>query len=111
MKRALEKRPDFSEADFEDDQGVARGVGSLGDQQRGRSRAWQEDPLHTLRITLEVPHPETLGIRSRAMANAAGVRSYEAFADLAKCVAIEQDSDEVIFTPTRKAVEGSDFYT
>jgi hypothetical protein len=45
------------------------------------------------------------------MANAAGVRSYEAFADLAKCVAIEQDSDEVIFTPTRKAVEGSDFYT
>ena len=40
--------------------------------------------------TVEVPHPETLGIRSRAMAKAAGVRSYEAFADLAKCVSLRK---------------------
>lgn len=59
--------------------------------------------------TVEVPHPEKLGIRSRAMAEAAGVRSYEAFADLARCVAIAQDGDEVIFTPTRNGGRGQRF--
>jgi hypothetical protein len=59
--------------------------------------------------TVEVPHPETLGIRSRAMAKAAGVRSYEAFSDLAKCIAIAQDGDKVIFTPTRNGGRGQRF--
>jgi hypothetical protein len=59
--------------------------------------------------TVEVPHPETFGLRSRAMAKAAGVRSYEAFADLAKCVSIVQRDDEVIFTPTRNGGRGERF--
>jgi hypothetical protein len=39
--------------------------------------------------------------RSNAMAKAAGARSYEAFADLAKCVEIAQNDDEVVLTPTK----------
>jgi hypothetical protein len=51
--------------------------------------------------TVNVPHPEAWGVRSKAMAKAAGVRSYEAFADLAKCVTIAQNDDEVVLTPTK----------
>jgi hypothetical protein len=51
--------------------------------------------------TVNVPHPEAFGVRSKAIAKAAGARSYEAFADLAKCVMIAQNDDEVILTPTK----------
>ena len=51
--------------------------------------------------TVNVPHPESWGGRSNAMAKAAGFRSYEAFADLAKCVAIGQNDEGVILTPTK----------
>lgn len=50
---------------------------------------------------VDVPHPESWGGRSAAMAKAAGVQSYAAFANLAKCVEIAQNEHEVIFTPTR----------
>jgi hypothetical protein len=81
------------------------GVSSQEDPELGKKVLWV-----LLQSTAEVPHPETLGIRSRAMAKAAGARSYEAFADLAKCVAIAQDdSDEVIFTPTRNGGRGERF--
>jgi hypothetical protein len=59
--------------------------------------------------TVEVPHPETFGIRSRAMAKAAGVRSYEAFADLAKCVTMDQSEEELVLTPTRNGGRGERF--
>jgi hypothetical protein len=53
-----------------------------------------------------VPDPEVRGTASRswngaqALIQAAGVRSYEAFADSAKCVGILFDDKEVVFTPT-----------
>src|SRR5260370_31526083 len=49
---------------------------------------------------VNVPHPESWMGRSDLMAKAAGVRSYEAFADLAKCVGIAQNDDEVFLTPS-----------
>jgi hypothetical protein len=51
--------------------------------------------------TVNVPQPESWVGRSDLMAKAAGVRSYEAFADLAKCVGIAQDDDEVVLTPSK----------
>jgi hypothetical protein len=51
--------------------------------------------------TVNVPHPESWVGRSNAMAKAAGARSYEAFADLARCVEIAQNDDEVVLTPTK----------
>jgi hypothetical protein len=51
--------------------------------------------------TVNVPHPESWVGRSDLMAKAAGVRSYEAFADLAKCVGIVQDDDELVLTPSK----------
>jgi hypothetical protein len=59
--------------------------------------------------TVNVPHPESWGGRSKARAKAAGVRSYEAFADLAKCIEIAQDENEVILTPTRNGGRGKRF--
>lgn len=60
--------------------------------------------------TVDVPQPESWGGGPpEAMAKAAGVRSYEAFADLAKCVAISQDDHEVVFTPTRNGGRGKRF--
>jgi hypothetical protein len=50
---------------------------------------------------VNVPHPASWGGRSNAMAKAAGVRSYEAFADTAKCVTISQSDNEVVLTPTK----------
>jgi hypothetical protein len=49
---------------------------------------------------VNVPHPESWEGPDR-LANAAGVRSYEAFADLAKCVGIAQNDDEVVLTPSK----------
>jgi hypothetical protein len=51
--------------------------------------------------TVNVPHPESWMGRSDLMAKAAGVRSYEAFADLAKCVGIAQNDDGVVLTPSK----------
>jgi hypothetical protein len=60
--------------------------------------------------TVNVPHPESWGGGlSKAMAKAAGVRSYEAFADLAKCIEIRQDENEVVLTPTRNGGRGKRF--
>jgi hypothetical protein len=59
--------------------------------------------------TVNVPHPESWGRRSNALAKAAGVRSYEAFADLAKCVEIEQNDDQVLLIPTRNGGRGNRF--
>jgi hypothetical protein len=58
---------------------------------------------------VNVPHPDSLMGRSNAMAKAAGVRSYEAFANLAKCVGIAQDDNEVILTPTSNGGRGKRF--
>jgi hypothetical protein len=49
---------------------------------------------------VNVPHPESWE-GPDPLANAAGVRSYEAFADLAKCVGIAQNDDEVVLTPSK----------
>jgi hypothetical protein len=51
--------------------------------------------------TVNVPHPESWVGRYDLMAKAAGVRSYEAFADLAKCVGIVQDDDGLVLTPSK----------
>jgi hypothetical protein len=51
--------------------------------------------------TVNVPHPESWVGRSNVMAKAAGVRSYEAFADLAKCVGIAQNDEGVVLTPSK----------
>jgi hypothetical protein len=56
-----------------------------------------------------VPHPDSWVGRSNALAKAAGVRSYEAFADLAKCVGIGQDDEGVVLTPTRNGGRGNRF--
>ena len=55
--------------------------------------------------TENVPDPESLATSDswnsiKALIKAAGVRSYEAFADSAKCVGILLDDKEVVFTPT-----------
>jgi hypothetical protein len=52
-----------------------------------------------------VPDPDSLATSDswnviKKLVKAAGVRSYEAFADSAKCVAIRLDDADVVFTPT-----------
>jgi len=65
-----------------------------------------EQVLQTLaKSTENVPDPESLTASdswnsTKALVRAAGVRSYEAFADSAKCVGIRLDVADVIFTPT-----------
>jgi hypothetical protein len=65
-----------------------------------------EQVLQTLAKSAEnVPDPESLAKSdswnsTKALVKAAGVRSYEAFADSAKCVGILLDDKEVVFTPT-----------
>jgi hypothetical protein len=79
-------------------------LSSEDDAELGRKVLWVLS-----QSTVEVPHPESFGIRSRAMAKAAGVRSYEAFADFAKCVSIDQNDNEVVLTPTRNGGRGERF--
>jgi hypothetical protein len=71
-------------------------MSSEGDPELGRKVLWVLS-----QSSVDVPHPESWGIRSNAMAKAAGVRSYEAFADCAKCVAIGQNDDQIVLTPTK----------
>jgi hypothetical protein len=65
-----------------------------------------EQVLQTLaKSTENVPHPESLAASdswnsTKALVRAAGVRSYEAFADSAKFVGIGLDDTELVFTPT-----------
>jgi len=65
-----------------------------------------EQVLQTLaKSTENVPHPESLAASdswnsTKALLRAAGVRSYEAFADSAKLVGIRLNDTEVVFTPT-----------
>jgi hypothetical protein len=66
-----------------------------------------EQVLQTLaKSTENLPDPELRGSASKswngakALLKAAGARSYEAFADSAKCVGILFDGTDVIFTPT-----------
>jgi hypothetical protein len=65
-----------------------------------------EQVLRTLTKSIEnVPDPESLATSdswssTKALVRAAGVRSYEAFADSAQCVGILLDNKEVEFTPT-----------
>jgi hypothetical protein len=65
-----------------------------------------QEVLQTVaRSTGNVPDPESLAASdswnsTKALVKAAGVRSYEAFADSAKCVGIMLDDKEVVFTPT-----------
>ena len=54
--------------------------------------------------TENIPHPESMATShtwnsTKALVRAAGVRSYEAFADSAKSVGIALDDKEVVFTP------------
>jgi hypothetical protein len=64
-----------------------------------------EQVLHILaKSTENVPHPESLATSDswnsiKALVKAAGVRSYEAFADSAQCVDIMLDDKDVVFTP------------
>ena len=66
----------------------------------------REQALQILaKSTENVPHPESLATSdswnsTKALVRAAGVRSYEAFADSAKCVGIMLDDSDVVFTPT-----------
>jgi hypothetical protein len=58
-----------------------------------------------LKSTENIPHPESLRTSdswnsTKELVRAAGVRSYEAFADLTKCVGLMLDEKEVVFTPT-----------
>jgi hypothetical protein len=65
-----------------------------------------EQVLRTLaKSTENVPDPESLATSDswnsiKALVKAAGVRSYEAFADSAQCVGIMLDDKDVVFTPT-----------
>jgi hypothetical protein len=69
-------------------------------------KALGEQVLQTLAKSIEnVPDPESLATSDswnsvKALVRAAGVRSYEAFADSAKFVGILLDDKEVVFTPT-----------
>ena len=65
---------------------------------------------HVLQVlaksTENVPHPELLATSDtwgvmKALIKAAGVRSYEAFADSTQCVGVKLDDVGVVFTPTR----------
>jgi hypothetical protein len=65
-----------------------------------------EQVLQTLaKSTENIPDPESLATSDswnviKALVKVGGVRSYEAFADSAKCVGILLDDKEVVFTPT-----------
>jgi hypothetical protein len=66
-----------------------------------------EQILHVLAQSAEnVPDPESL-VNSdtwdvtKKLVKAAGVRSYEAFADSTQCVGMMLDDKELVFTPTR----------
>jgi hypothetical protein len=65
-----------------------------------------EQVLQTLaKSTENIPHPGSLAMSdswnsTKALVRAAGVRSYEAFADSAQCVGIRLDGSDVVFTPT-----------
>jgi len=71
-----------------------------------RHKGLGQEILQTLATsTGNVPDPESLAASdswnsTKALVRAAGVRSYEAFADSAKCVGILLDEKEVVFTPT-----------
>jgi hypothetical protein len=71
-------------------------MSSEDDTELGRKVLWVLS-----QSTVDVPHPESWVGRSDATAKAAGVRSYEAFADLAKCVTIGQNDEGVVLTPTK----------
>jgi hypothetical protein len=56
--------------------------------------------------TEDVPHPESLATSDtwsvmKTLIKAAGVRSYEAFADSTQCVSVKLGAAGVVFTPTR----------
>jgi hypothetical protein len=63
--------------------------------------------IETLARSIEnIPDPESLAKSDswdsiKALVRAAGVRSYEAFADSAQCVGVLLDNTNVVFTPTR----------
>ena len=63
--------------------------------------------LQVLAMSTEnVPHPESLATSDtwnvmKTLVKAAGVRSYEAFADSTQCVGMKLDDTGVVFTPTR----------
>jgi hypothetical protein len=65
-----------------------------------------EQVLQTLaKSTENIPHPGSLAMSdswnsTKALVRAAGVRSYEAFADSAKNVGLRLDGPDVILTPT-----------
>jgi hypothetical protein len=65
-----------------------------------------EQVLQTLaKSTENIPHPGSLAMSDswnsiKALVGAAGVRSYEAFAESAKNVGIRLDGPDVVFTPT-----------
>jgi hypothetical protein len=79
-------------------------ISSEDDPELGRKVLWTLS-----QSAVNVPHPEALGLRSRAMAKAAGLRSYETFADLAKCVTIDQSDEGLVLTPTRNGGRGERF--
>ena len=63
--------------------------------------------LQVLALSTEnIPHPESLATSDtwnvmKTLVKAAGVRSYEAFADSTQCVGMKLDDTGVVFTPTR----------
>jgi hypothetical protein len=59
--------------------------------------------------TENVPHPADLWNRPSELLKAAGARSHDAFSNGAKCVGIQQDESEVVFTPTRNGGRGKRF--
>jgi hypothetical protein len=71
-----------------------------------RHKSLGQEVLQTLaRSTGDLEDPESLAASdlwnsTKALVRAAGVRSYEAFADSAKFVGIMFDGREVVFTPT-----------
>jgi hypothetical protein len=72
----------------------------------GSDESLGEQVLQTLaKSTENIPHPGSLALSdswnsTKALVRAAGVKSYEAFADSAKNVGIRLDGNEVVLTPT-----------
>ena len=66
-----------------------------------------EQVLQTLaKSTNNIPDPDSLATSDswdviKRLVKAAGVRSYEAFADSTQCVGMMLDDKELVFTPTR----------
>jgi len=73
----------------------------------GSDKALGEQVLQVLaKSTANVPHPESMATSDswkviKTLVKAAGARSYEGFADSARCVGIMLDDTGVVFTPTR----------